>query len=304
MNYLIYTDSASNLTDEILRELDIRMISYSCSINGEETGCYEQGRDDAAFAGHFYNSMREGADVKTSLINMQNLIDRFSEPMSRGLDVLFIGMSSGVTGTMRSARLAAEELESMFPGRRCVVADPLTASLGEGMMVMQAARMRLDECVAYVENDRMKLMSVFTVDDLHYLKNGGRISSTAYIAGTLLNIKPILRATDDGKISMCGKVRGRRKALDTLVDCFLSKAVEPNSQTIYIAHGDCEADALYVRDEIARCIPIKGAVIKYYDVCTGCHVGPGTVALFFMSESRDYAPSQVLVPRAGLAARM
>lgn len=289
--FKIITDSASNLTEDLVNEYDIDMISYTCTIDDEEYICYQPGCNDEAEGKKFYDLIRNGAEAKTSLISPGTFIQKFESYLESGLDVLFICMSAELTGTYQSAIIAANDMEDDFPDRKCIVVDSMSASLGEGFLVLEASKMRAEGCsieevVSWIENNRLKMRHIFTVDNLKYLRKGGRISSAKALVGTVLNLKPILRADENGRIELYETVRGRKKALDNLVKDYLNHVIEPLKQVIGIAHCDCLPDAKYIADCIMSKMPAKNIIIRYYDRCSGAHVGPGAICLFFMGGNR------------------
>lgn len=292
-NFDIYVDSSANLTDEMIEKNDIGVVSYTCSIDGVEMECYEKGTSSDEIAKKFYDAMKAGSETKTTLVNAQKIIDAVTPSLEKGKDVLFITISSQISGTYNQAKLAAEELKKTFPDRKMLVADSFNASLGEGLFAVQAARLgdmgeSVETCAQWIEEHKLNMNSVFTVSTLKYLKRGGRISATLAIAGTLLNIKPILKGDATGKIAMSSSEHGRRKALLKLANSFAENVINPESQTIAIAHADCLQDAELLADMLRE----RGAsdiVINMYDICTGSHVGPGTIALFFMGKERGKA---------------
>ncbi len=287
---VITTDSASNLTDDLLDRYGIEMIAFTAKVDGDDFICWERGRDYEAAAHTYYDAMRAGAAPGTSLINAQCFIDFFTPFVEGGHDLLYIGISSGLTGTVYSAAHAAAELRSRFPDRRIEVVDSVGASLGEGMLAIRAAELRnegkdLDEIVKEVHEVIPHMNQLFTVDDLVYLYRGGRISRLVKLAGGLLGIKPLLKATDKGTIELYEKSRGRRRALDRIAEQFAG-TFQPVLQRVGIAHADCEADALYLRDRIKSLTGVKDLLVRQYDLCSGSHVGPGALALFFTAEKR------------------
>ena len=291
MSYEIVTDSSSNLTQDLLEAYRIRMISYISTINGKEFSCFSPERDEAAAGKRFYNAMRSGANVQTTLINVSRFTDFFEPMLKAGQDILFICMSGGLTGTVQSARIAAEDLMEKYPGRRIVCVDSLSASLGEGLLVMKLSRLRaagatLDEAAAWYEKHRLRMNHIFTVGNLVYLKKGGRISAAEALIGNLLSIKPILKANDEGCIVVHDKVRSRRRALDYLVEMTKERIVNPAGQIIGIAHCDASMEADYIANRFRKELPVQDVIVRYYDLCTGSHVGPGTIAIFFMGQDR------------------
>ncbi len=289
-NFDIYVDSAANLTNEMIKNFDIKVVSYTCSIDGKEMECYEEGVPYEQTAKTFYDAMRNGSETKTTLVNAEKIKNAVIPSLEAGKDVLFITISSQISGTYNQAKNVAKELKELYPERKMLVADSFNASLGEGMFAVHAARLgelgeSVEDCAQWIENHKLNMNSVFTVSQLKYLKRGGRISATLAIAGTLLNIKPILKGDGNGKISFAGTERGRRKALSRLAELFEKNVIGPESQTVCIAHADCIEDAEALKEMLIA----RGAtdvVINMYDICTGSHVGPGTVALFFMGKDR------------------
>ena len=287
----IYADSGANIPDELTEKYGINIITFMCNIDGTETPCYKKGTPSAETATKFYAAMREGCNTSTSLINSHRFLEEITPSLEQGRDVIITTISSGISGTYKQACEAAEEAMKLYPGCKVHVFDSFNASMGEGLFDIYAARMRdegrsFDEVCAWLEDNRLNMHSVFTVSDLKYLKRGGRVSATKAIAGTLLNIKPVLIASSAGTIEVAETVRGRKKALMRLAEMFGDEVRAPESQTIAICHADCADDAGY----LAELIREKGAsdvVIEVYDICTGSHVGPGTVALFFTGEDRS-----------------
>ncbi|MDE7295666.1 MAG: DegV family protein [Clostridia bacterium] len=285
----IFVDSSANIPDNLRG--DIHVIPYLCTINDEEFACTQE----AGFserAKEFYQKMREGADVKTSLIVEERFVEALTPTLEAGKDALLITIASGISGTYNQAINAKKTLAERFPKQKVYVLDSSNASMGEGLLALKVADLRAmgesaETCAEWVTRNAYKMNSYLTVDDLKYLRKGGRISRTLAIAGTLLNIKPLIRA-DGGtpaKLSAFGKVRGRKKAISSLVEAFDKYVVRPETQTIAITHADCEEDAL----ELAHILKEHGArdvIIEYYDLCSGIHVGPGTLALFFMGKDR------------------
>lgn len=290
MTFHIVVDSGCNLTDDLLDWYDISALSYRARLNGKEFLCYEKGRDHEKAAKDYYRAMREGADVATSLVNEEMVKEAVEPYLAEGQDVLFISISSGISGTYRQAMTASATFKEKYTAK-LVPFDPLAASFGAGMLAIQAAIWRdegkgIDEVFGLLEEMKWRVTQVFTVEDLSYLKKGGRISPLVAIVGTLLKVKPVLRGNDEGKIVIGSKVVGRKKAMNALVDLYASKAVNPQEQTLYIAHADCEEEALAVAKGMKERAGYKDLVIRQYDLCTGTHVGPGTIAVFFLSEHR------------------
>lgn len=294
-NFDIYVDSGANIPEKLAKARGIRVISFLCTVNGVERNCYEEGVPFDEIAKRYYDDLRAGADIKTSLISKDTFINAVTPSLQEGKDVIITTISSGISGTFNQATEAKSELEKRFPDNQVFVLDSANASMGEGLLAIKAADLRdmgesAETCAQWIKENAYKMNSYLTVGDLKYLRRSGRISTTLAIAGTLLNIKPVLRAdgSANAKIVFFGKERGRKKALASLANIFAETATDPKNQKIAIMHADCEEDAL----ELAEMLKAHGAsdiVIGYYDLCTGSHVGPGTVALFFMGKDRRTA---------------
>lgn len=283
----LYTDTSANLPLALLREYDIAVIPFSYTVNGVA----EDYSEETDFDGKaFYDAMRRGAEVKTSMVNPATAAAFFERALAQGDDVLYVGMSGGISGTAQAAVIAAGELTEKYPARKIVTIDTYAASLGEGLQVLEAARMieegkSLDEIKTHLLARRPHMCQFFTVDDLAYLKRGGRISSATALIGTVLSIKPILRGDETGHIVSCGKVRGMKRAYQELANYYDGRALD-KSEMLGIAHADNEegAQALIalLRDKgfTGECLNVV------YEPVTGAHVGPGTVALFFYGKEK------------------
>ena len=279
MSFSIMTDSSANLPEEFLRRYGIRTIPYSFLIDGAEP--------EGAFDGkRFYDGMRRGRIVTTSQIPPQRYADFFRGERAHGKDLLFVSMSSGISGSYDSACMAAEELRAEFPERRLRLVDALGASLGEGLLAVWAARCRargmsLDETADQLLERRYGMCQVFTVDDLRYLKRTGRLSNLAAAVGAALQIKPLLKGDREGKIVCFDKLRGRRRAIEAMAEKFNAYASERPGQTVGVAHADCEKDMAYLISLLRRMREGLEIISVCYEPVTGSHVGPGTLALFF-----------------------
>lgn len=281
----LFTDTSANLPVEIIDEYGIEVVPFSYTIDGVE---YIPEREFDGKA--FYAAMRAGSAVKTSMVNTGTFIERFKAALDAGKDVLYIGMSGGISGTANAALMAKRELDEEYPDRKIVVIDTLAASLGEGLFVIKAAEQLKDGVAldAIEETIRAQVPSMcqsFTVDDLKYLKNTGRVSGAAAIIGNVLSIHPILIGDYEGKIVVKAKVRGMKRTLDALAERYAELALS-KTETIGIAHADNEEGKAYLVQRLRD----KGLTGKCLSVCyepvTGSHVGPGTVALFFFGTDR------------------
>lgn len=281
----LFTDTSANLPVEIIDEYGIEVVPFSYTIDGDE---YIPEREFDGKA--FYAAMRAGSEVKTSMVNAGTFIERFKAALDAGKDVLYLGMSGGISGTANAALMAKQELDEEYPDRKIVVIDTLAASLGEGLFVIKAAEQLKDGIAldAIEEAIRAQVPSMcqsFTVDDLKYLKKTGRVSGAAAIIGNVLSIHPILIGDYEGKIVVKAKVRGMKRTLDALAERYAELALS-KTETIGIAHADNEEGKAYLVQRLRD----KGLTGKCLSVCyepvTGSHVGPGTVALFFFGTDR------------------
>ena len=222
---------------------------------------------------------------------MHRYTDYFEEVLKHGRDVLYIAFSSGLSGSCNSAKVAAQELQAKYPDNRVEVVDSLCASLGQGLYVYHAVQEKkkgksIDQVIQWLEENKLNLCHWFTVDDLNHLKRGGRVSPATAFFGTMLNIKPVLHVDDEGHLIPMGKVRGRKASLDALVDHMAQTAINPKEQVIFISHGDSEADAKYVADQVRAKFKSKEIYINPIGPVIGAHSGPGTMALFFLGSKR------------------
>lgn len=283
----LFTDTSANLPVALTKQHHITVVPFSYTVDGKETDY----PDDVDFDGAaFYGAMRRGAVVKTSMVNPALMANYFERALSQGDDVLYVGMSGGISGTAHAAAMAVQELQEEFPERKIAAIDTYAASLGEGLLVIEAARMLENGApfsliVEQISRRRHTMCQYFTVDDLAYLERGGRVSKAAAIVGTVLKIKPLLRGDDEGKIVLCGKTRGRKQSLTALAD-FYEKLVADKSEEIGIAHADDAAGAQFLLDALRQRGFTGECLTVCYEPVTGSHVGPGTVALFFQGIHR------------------
>ncbi len=296
----IFADSSANIPEELVIKHGITIISYTCTVNGEERLCYNHAENFKDTAKRFYDDMRAGADVKTSLVDKERIIEAVTPSFEAGRDAVMVTISSGVSGTHNQALEAKKILEEKYPDCKLYVCDSANASMGQGIIVLKVCDLRdmgesAKACAEWVESNAYKINSYLTVGDLKFLRKGGRISAAVAIAGTILNIKPLIKA-DGGtpaKLSFYSKERGRKKALNALAEAFRENGEQIEGSTVAITHADCEEDALALA-ELVKDMGAKEAIIEYYDLCTGSHVGPGTVALFFMGKDRRAGAAQGL----------
>ena len=283
MSFQIFTDTSANLPTDLLIRHDIQVIPFHYTVDGKPADCSDTRRFDGT---RFYEAMRAGAKVTTSQISPQSYKDCFAPSLAKGEAVLYIGMSSGISGSFHCAELAAEELREEYPGCRLALIDTLAASLGEGIPVLRAIEARergesLEKAAAQLNALRHRICQVFTVDDLAYLRRGGRLSNVAAVVGTVLKIKPLLKGNEQGQIVTYDRCRGRRRSIELLAERYNNCVLHPETQTVGIAHADCEEDAAYLIRLLNEKKPPKEILSVCYEPVTGSHVGPGTLALFF-----------------------
>ncbi len=289
MGFTLVTDSSANLPNSLIDKYDIRVLPLTYHLNDVEHLSYIPNKQiDMA---SFYNELRNKAKITTSCVNVNSFLTVFEELLASNEDVLYIGFSSGLSGTYQSATIAIEQLKPQFPDRKILAIDSLSASLGQGLLVTYAAKMKeqgksIEDIYTWLLDNRLHLCHWFTVDDLFYLKRGGRISSSAAIVGSLLNIKPVLHVDNSGHLVPVTKVRGRKTSLNELVSHMEETAIDPKNQTVYISHGDCEKDAQYVAELIKNKFGTSDILIDFVEPVIGAHSGPGTVALFFLGSQR------------------
>ena len=287
--YVLFTDSNTDLPADLVQQLDLSVIPMLFEMDGKSYYNYPDNHE--MDPKEFYAALRGGKVCTTSQVSPSRFDEIFSPVLESGRDILYLCFSSGLSGTYNTSRLAVEELREKFPDRKIRTVDTLAASMGQGLLVYLAAKKRqegmsLDELGDWVEENRLKLCHWFTVDDLMFLKRGGRVSSAAAVTGTMLGIKPVLHVDDEGHLIPMEKVRGRRASLDALVKHMQATAIRPAEQTVFISHGDCQADCDYVAQQLREKLGVKEIVTSYIGPVIGAHSGPGTVALFFVGEKR------------------
>lgn len=285
-NFIITTDTTSDLPEEYLKENNLNLLSLYYNFNGTVYGG-NNNLDDKIF----YDMMRDGAMPTTMAANPESARELFNGLLDQGHDILHIAFSSGLSSSYSAAATAAREICEERPEAKIIVIDSLSASLGEGLLVHKAIQMKnggksIDEVANWVEKNKLNLCHIFTVDDLHHLHRGGRVSKTTAIIGTLINVKPVLHMDNDGHLVPLNNVRGRKKALVALVDQMEARIKGYDNDIVFISHGDCIEDARYVAQLVKERFGIDNSLINYVSPTIGAHSGPGTVALFFMGDYR------------------
>lgn len=290
MSFKILTDSSCNLSLEMLDELGI--IHKSLTIVDEAGNEIRNYLTDKSFSFKgFYDRLRDKEHIKTSLINVEEFVSMYEDVLKNGEDVLAIIFSSGISGTYQAAKIAADDLREKYPERKIIVIDSLCASIGHGLMILYAAEMQkegksIEEVADFIYKNRLRMVHKFTVDDLFFLKRGGRLSGGVAIVGTILQIKPLLHVDNEGKLITQSKVNGRKKAINAMFEEFKATVVDPENQIVAICHGDCFADAELLANKIRSEVKVKDIIINYCDPVLGAHAGPGVLALFYLADQR------------------
>ena len=288
-DFVMLTDSSADLSAQMVQQADVEVIPLSFNIQGRTYHNYPDNREmDPAL---FYDMLRAGELATTAAVNVGEYVQAIEPFLEQGLDVLVLAFSSGLSGTYNSSRLAVEELQEKYPQRKIYTVDTLCASLGQGLLVWLAAQQRkegksIEEVRDWVEANKLSLCHQFTVDDLHFLKRGGRISATTAVVGSMLQIKPVLHVDDEGHLINIGKARGRHASLKALVDKMEKTVTEEGKKTVFISHGDCLKDAETVAEMVRQRFGTQDIRINYVGPVIGAHSGPGTLALFYLGTQR------------------
>ena len=287
--YVIVTDSSADLTDGMVKELGVEVLPLSFTVKGQTYHNYPDNRD--MDPKDFYAMLRAGEMATTAAVNVADYTSALEPLLESGKDVLVLAFSSGLSATYQSSVIAVNELKDKFPERKIFTVDTLCASMGQGLLVYLAAKKKqagatIEEVRDWTEENKLKLCHWFTVDDLHFLKRGGRISAATAVLGSMLHIKPVLHVDDEGHLINMGKARGRGASLTALVDHMEETAIDPASQVVFISHGDCLADAEKVAGDVKKRLGVKEVVINHVGPVIGAHSGPGTLALFFLGSRR------------------
>lgn len=288
--YIISTDTSCDFPLEYVKQHQLPLITLFYSIDGV-TG--ENGCPSSDVLKNFYDKMRAGSMTKTQQASIEDTEKVFREILKEGKDILHIAFSSGLSGTANAARLAAENMMEEFPGRKIIVIDSLCASLGQGLLVDYALKLQqqgktMEETAKWLEDHIQNICHLFTVEDLKYLQRGGRISKTTALVGTMIGIKPVLHVDPEGKLVSISKVRGRKQSIQALVNKMEENIgkYRDEKQPIFISHGDCIEDANYLAELVKERFGYDEFLINDVGPTIGAHSGPGTLALFFMGETR------------------
>ena len=288
-DFAILTDSSADLPAGLAQQIDVQVLPLAFIMDGHTYYNYPDNREMDPHV--FYDRLRAGELATTNAVNVAQYTEALEPLLQAGKDVLILAFSSALSTTYNSSRLAVEELGFKYPNRKIYTVDTLCASLGQGLLVWYAARERdrghtIDEVREWVEERKLNLCHQFTVDDLHFLKRGGRISAATAMVGSMLHIKPVLHVDRGGSLVNIAKARGRQASLKALVDRMEETAIDSGSLTVFISHGDCLEDAQTVADMVKKRFRVQDVVINYVGPVIGAHSGPGTVALFYMGTDR------------------
>lgn len=285
LNFEIYTDSSCDLPNEIIKKYDIKVMQLEVTIddNPPILNCEIEPKD-------LYNKLRDGAMAKTNAVTPGFFEDNMKKSLEEGKDILYIGFTSGLSVTYNNGAFVCGELQEEYPDRKILHIDSLCASAGQGLLVHYAALKReegasLEEVFQGVMDMKDKVHHQVTVDDLFFLKRGGRVSATTAVAGSVLNIKPIIHVTEEGKLDTIGKIRGRKHAMKELVSKMIANADMGTWNYVFISHGDCEEDAERVKAMVEEAFPQAKVVISYVGAVIGAHTGPGVIALCYLGNT-------------------
>ncbi len=284
--FVLFTDSSSDLPISLVNELGIKMVQLTVTLEGEAPK-----PNDLVNTKEFYDALRTKKSATTSTPSINNFIEAFEPVVAAGNDMLYLGFSSGLSGTYNAGAVAATELSEKYPDRKIFTVDTLCASLGQGLLVYSAAKMcengaSIEEVRDFAENNKLNLCHWFTVDDLFFLKRGGRVSAATAVMGTMLSIKPVMHVDNAGKLINVEKARGRKAAIEALLRNMHDSHTDITNQPVFISHGDCIEDAEYLADRIKTEFGVDVLVIDYVGPVIGAHSGPGTLALFFYGKQR------------------
>ena len=287
--FVLMTDSSADLSQEMVQELGVTVLPLSFTIQGKVYRNYPDNREmDLPL---FYDMLRAGELATTSAVNVAEYTQAVEPILQEKKDVLILAFSSGLSSTYQASVLAAEELREKYPDRKIYTVDTLCASLGQGLLVYLAVQEQrkgrsIEEVRDWAESTKLHLCHQFTVDDLHFLKRGGRISATTAVVGSMLQIKPVLHVDNEGHLINIGKARGRQASLKALVDKMEKTVTEEGRKTVFISHGDCRKDAVTVADMVRERFGTQDIRINYVGPVIGAHSGPGTLALFYLGTER------------------
>jgi DegV family protein with EDD domain len=288
-DFVIMTDSCCDLPLEYIESKKIPYVSLTCRISGEE---YTDDFGKSLDYKMFYDSMRKGEIPKTSQPNAEAFYKVFKDIVSKDKDIIYVCVSSGLSGTYNSANIAKDMISELYKDARVAIVDVLTASLGQGLMLINAVDMKekgaaFEEIVQYLEDTRLYLNTYITVDDLNHLRRGGRITSTAAIVGMVLHIKPVLTINNEGRVLPVLKVKGRKNVINKLAEFVFERIENPEEAVISICHGDVASEAERLKEIILGVVKVKEVLINHIGPVVGTYGGPGALAVFFIGKHRQ-----------------
>ena len=288
-DYIIMTDSSCDLPADLAEKMELTVLPLYVDVDGQKYVNYLDERE-IAFS-EIYAKLRTKCPAKTSAVNVNDFMGPMETALAAGKDILYIGFSSGLSSTYDAGAMAAREMGERYPDRKIYTVDSLCASMGQGLMLYLAWQQKqlgrtIEEVRDYVEANKLHLCHWFTIDDLMFLKRGGRISGATAIVGSMLSIKPVMHVDNAGHLIKVGTARGRKASLKALADQAERLGVDLDKQTVFISHGDCLEDANYLAEIMRTRFGVKDVVINYVGPVIGAHSGPGTVALFFLGTER------------------
>lgn len=286
MAYRIITDTCCDLWPAFYSDLDVDVIPLTVSFKGQSIDHYTE-----TWLKEFYDGLRNGEDAQTSAVNPESWKNIMEPVLKSGQDALVLVFSSGLSTTYQSAVIAADELKEAYPDRKVNVVDTLCASMGQGLLLWYACQKRdsglsLEELTQWCESHKLNLCHWFTVDDLMYLKRGGRVSAATALVGTMLQIKPVMHVDNEGHLVKVSTTRGRKASLDALAKKLGETGLPNENDTVFISHGDCKEDVDYLVNKLKKDYGVKTVITYYVGAVIGSHSGPGTVALFFLGSAR------------------
>ena len=284
----IVTDSSCDLGINFIEENNIELIPLLLNLDGETL------KDDLGKSlgyREFYEKLRAGSMPSTSQINIYTFEEKFKELLDKGYEILYIGLSSALSGTFNSANMARNNILEENPNAKIAVVDSISVSMGLGMLIKKACKMieegkMLEEIVQWIEENKSKVIHAILVDDLKHLKRGGRLSASSAAVGSILNIKPLLKLNNSGAIEAAEKVKGKKKALKRLASIVKEKAINIENEILYIMHGDALEEAQYLKEMILQELNFKDVKVEYIGTVIGTHGGPGTIAAVFCGNER------------------
>lgn len=288
-SFALFTDSSCDLPQAMVSQMHLHVLPLHLHMDGRDYDNYPDERE-IRYA-DFYARLPRAKDVRTSAVNQHEFIRAMEPVLQAGKDILYIGFSSGLSGTCSAGFMAAQELREKYPDRKIYCVDSRCASLGQGLLLYKLWQLAhqgksIEEARDFAEDMKLRICHWFTVDDLMHLQRGGRLGGAAAVIGSVLNIKPIMHMDNEGRLAPVGKVHGRKTSFRQLLAEIQKRIIDPENQTIFISHGNCMTDAEIMADMIRKALPVKDVIINFVGPVIGAHSGPGTIAVFFIGSER------------------